>query len=494
MPTVKQATEVLGKHTHNYGYDPIYAGTVSNDADDSKGSNNTQVSTTTNGDSATFTFTGTGFELYANCNKGTGYVTVTSDGQTKKMYMVDTGLNYEELEEDMPGTTDAPIGTFYNIPVISEKNLPHGTYTVTIRKTHKDNQAFEIDGVRITNTIDESNKTNADSIYVNDLEDKPDFYQLRDFVLNSIGIDGADAQQVYNDISGAKAIVTTAGVPYTDITAQDLLNNGPKNELYLFSGQTLTFNVKTARKMQIGLKAPNGATTYDLKCTDVADKTNVPMNTSVDMFYELGNTRGTEKTYTVSVKNTGKNVLAVTDLKICDDPNFGFVALTEDDIAKVLGVEETPVEPEVPETTEPEVPETTEPEVPETTEPAKPTKPTEPTKPSKPTKPTEPTKPSKPTKPTEPTKPTKPTEPQKPGKPGNNGNNKPGKEEKTYTLKITFVNLLGKKVGTATITTTNGVVSAYEIVGKAPAGRMAIWLIPVTLRANGSNSITVPVI
>ena len=69
-----------------------------------------------------------------------------------------------------------------------------------------------------------------------------------------------------------------------------------------------------------------------------------------------------------------------------------------------------------------------------------------------------------------------------------------GKEEKTYTLKITFVNLFGKKVGTATITTTNGVVSAYEIVGKAPAGRMAIWVIPVTLRANGNTSITVPVI
>ena len=463
-PSIHQTTEVLGEHTYIYGYDPIYAGTVSNDADDSKGSNNTQVSTTTNGDSASFTFTGTGFELYANCNEGTGYVTVTSDGQTKKMYMVDTGLNYEELEEDMPGTTDAPTGTFYNIPVISEKNLPHGTYTVTIRKTHKDNQAFEIDGVRITNTIDESNKTNADSIYVNDLEDKPVFYQLRDFVLNSIGIDGADAQQVYNDISGAKAIVTTAGVPYTDTTAQDLLNNGPKNELYLFSGQTLTFNVKTARKMQIGLKAPNGATDYAVTCTGT-NGFNGTMATSVDMFYDLGNSRGTETTYTVTVKNTGSNILAVTDLKICDDPNFGFVALTEDDIAKVLGVEETPVEPEVPETTEPEVP--------ETTEPAKPTKPTEPTKP---------------------TKPTKPTEPQKPTKPGNNGNNKPGKEEKTYTLKITFVNLLGKKVGTATITTTNGVVSAYEIVGKAPAGRMAIWLIPVTLRANGNTSIVVPVI
>ena len=70
----------------------------------------------------------------------------------------------------------------------------------------------------------------------------------------------------------------------------------------------------------------------------------------------------------------------------------------------------------------------------------------------------------------------------------------PGKEEKTYTLKITFVNLFGKKVGTATITTTNGVVSAYEIIKAAPKGRTAIWLIPVTLRANGNTSITVPVI
>ena len=69
-----------------------------------------------------------------------------------------------------------------------------------------------------------------------------------------------------------------------------------------------------------------------------------------------------------------------------------------------------------------------------------------------------------------------------------------GKEEKTYTLKITFVNLFGKKVGTATITTTNGVVSASEIIRNAPAGRIAVWLIPVTLKANGNTSIVVPVL
>ena len=342
-----QATEVLGDDSaqagrtrYNYGYDPAYVR-------DASGSNGTNVFTTTNGATASFTFTGTGFALYANCNEGTGYVTLTREGETKKMYMMDTGLNYADLKVDMPGATATPSGYFYNIPVIAEKNLPYGEYTVTIRKTHNDGQKLEIDGFRVYEPIDESQKTNEESFYRADKEDKPVFYELRDLVLKAIGNIDATGSQVYNDLGELTAIITDAGVPYAESSNVDaLLNHGPKNEIYLYNGQTLTFRVKTDRVMQIGLKAPNGATTYDLTCDNGGEsKTGVGMYTSVDMFYHVGNPIGTEKEFTVQVTNRGDKVLAVTELKVCDDPNFAFLPLTEADISGILK-EET--EPEAP--------------------------------------------------------------------------------------------------------------------------------------------------
>ena len=475
---------------HPYGYDPLY-----------DGSYGTSYSTTaTVGNATTFSFTGTGFDLYANCTEDTGTVSVqvkNATGVLEKIFVVNTVVDAGDT-----AATTGQSGNQYNLPIVSMQGLAHGTYTVTVNKI-LNNGSVKLDGVRIYNTVEDS------SVFYIDREDNPAFYQLRDSVLTAIHIDDTTsedygtltemANQVFAEMTAGgeapEAVITDpTGIYGNGATAQDLLDNGPKNELFLYPNQTLTFKVTTNREMQIGLKAPVAGTTYTIACLDakgesiykdennesVANKS-FTLNTSVDMFYPIGNPIGTEQEYTISITNTGDKILSVTDLKICDDPSFAFAPLTVEDIAAVMGVVE---EPEVPETpVEPEVPEETtkptEPEVEETTKPSKPGKPSKPSKPGKPEN-------------------TKPTEPQKPGKPGNNGNQKPGKpdknEEKTYTLKITFVNLFGKKVGTATITTTNGVVSAYEIVGKAPARYKAIWFVPVTLNAHGTNQIVVPVI
>ena len=566
--TGKQTFELLGEsqfednlftgkktvQQHAYGYDPLYV-TSGYDYGDSYITSKTIVNGEESnglGNATTFTFTGTGFDLYANCTNATGTVSVqvkNAAGKVVKFYAVNTKVDIGDT-----AATTGQTGDEYHLPIVSEQGLAHGTYTVTITKIMQ-NGSVVLDGVRIFNTVKDS------TVFGIDLEDNPEFYQLRNSVLTAINVDDTTskdygtltemANQVFNQLTAngetPAAVITDTNNIYGDYTAQDLLDNGPKNELFLYAGQTLTFKVITDREMQIGLKAPVQAaegetpTSYTMTCVDknnisvYKNENNVivpnksgTVNTSVDMFYPIGNPIGTKQEYTISITNTGSNILSVTDLKICDDPSFAFAPLTVDDIAAAMGVAEepevpeTPVEPEVPETTvEPEVPETTvEPEVPETTKPSKPGNGNKPgnnkpgnnkpgnnkpetTKPTKPSKPTEPVVPETTTKPTEPEVPevtVKPTEPQKPGKPGNNGNNKPaepqkpGKDEKTNTLKITFVNMFGKKVGTATITTTKGMVSAYEISGKAPAGYTAFWAIPVALNARGNNSIVVPVI
>ncbi len=355
--TESAATQDQGKQ-YNYGYDPAY--------DTATGASNETDATTANiGAKGDFTFTGTGFDLYGNCTENTGCVSVrvrNTEGKLVKVYMVDTLVK--------GGTTDATTGQTgdeFHLPIVSVNNLDHGTYTVSIVKI-SDEEAVNIDGVRVFNTMPDS------TIFTSDLEDNPEFYELRNMVLNAIGV-SADTSvdykemvsQVYDAAAGASALITDESVTYgSEETIQDLLDNGPKNELFLYAGQTLTFNVKTDRAMQIGLKAPRNATAYTLKYDSTTVASNKALNTSVDMFYELDNPIGTERTYTVSVTNTGSDILSVTDLKICDDPNAAFVPLTVDDIEYILtqagvgGQEPAPEEPTDPE--EPIVPE--EPEVP----------------------------------------------------------------------------------------------------------------------------------
>ena len=354
--TMTQTAELLGTKQYPYGYDPIYAGAAG-----SYYGSPSYAETSASGVQTSFTFTGTGFEIYANCEDESGYVSVLNQGgQVMKLYMINT-----EVEPGDTPATDQQTGTFYSLPVVSEKTLPHGTYTVVIRKTN-DGKPIQIDGVRIINTVNDS------AVFLSDKEDNPQFYQLRDMLLNAMGVSDTTsedygtlaemAEQVYNQNADATGLITAESINYSESEdiLQDLLDNGPKNEIYLFAGHTFTFKVSTSRVMQLGLKAPKASTTYTLKfAPEGGEETVVTENggihTSVDMFYALGNPTGTETTYTVTVSNTGSSVLAITDLKICDDPNAAFVPLSVGDIEKVLEEAGYPTveEPEDTEPTEP---------------------------------------------------------------------------------------------------------------------------------------------
>ena len=361
--TTEQALELLGKSQfdehgmlthkisdkhHPYGFDPLYE-----QAGYTHG--NSYASANTVGQTTTFTFTGTGFDLYANCTGNTGYISAlvkNSAGKYVKMYMVNTVVKGGET-----AATQGQTGDAFHLPVVSADLGAHDTYTVTLTKI-MDARPVILDGIRIHNTVADS------SVYGIDLEDNPEFYPLRDYVLSAVDIHavagelyGTDwlnresirigelAEQVYGtigtDSEKPAAIITSTEDIYGDgATAQDLLQNGPKNELFLYPGQTLTFRVTTNRAMQIGLKAPRAATSYTLQyavgSTVTSVATNASLKTSVDMFYALDNPIGTETTYTVSIANTGSDILSVTDLKICDDPNAVFEPLTVADIELVL--------------------------------------------------------------------------------------------------------------------------------------------------------------
>ena len=335
LPNKDDAKKYDGKK-YNYGYDPIYAGATG-------ASNGTHATATKVGAIGTFTFTGNGIQIFANCTEQTGYVAVQvndSSGKIVNLSMVDT-----VVKGGSTGATTGQTGNMDGLPVVSLidlQNMDHGTYTVTIRKI-MDTDPVNIDGIRVFNTRADS------TIYTPHLEDNPNFYELRDMVLHAVGVNEDTSvdyktmvEQVYNATKGATALVTDSTIKYADSnTIQDLLDNGPKNELYLYPDQTLTFKLTTNRVVQIGLKAPKNSTSailttsYTTADSTVTKESNLTLDSTVDMFYSVVD-KATERTYTVTIENTGEDIVAVTLLKICDDPNVIFEELNEADIEMAL--------------------------------------------------------------------------------------------------------------------------------------------------------------
>ena len=302
-----QNTAILGEDTNNYGYDGAYASATT-------ASNNTEASSKAKGDKATFTFTGTGVYIYANTTTDTGSLTIkiadSSTNATQQLAIVDTKMFGNQIQDVTSG---------YNVPVFSVTDLTHGTYTVTI--THSMNaKEVKLDGFKVYNTLSDS------SVYKNDDEDNPSFLEVRDLQFGTVvdaskyGKDGrkvyAIGEQVYKDLTAegtAQGIISVNGQVNED-NQRALYENGPKNEVYLAKNSSLTFNVNTAREVQLGLKGVDGSTSYSLN--DVKNET----VSTVDMFYTV-KAKGVSGNQTITITNTGDHVLSVTKLKVCDDPN-----------------------------------------------------------------------------------------------------------------------------------------------------------------------------
>ena len=331
---------------HPYGFDPVYNG---NDT-----LNGSYAETSTVGAKTRFVFTGDGIQIFAKCTDDpSGYVSVEVREATAPYKIVRLAMVNTKVLAGTTNATTGQTGDMDGLPVVSLINIEgmdYGQYIVTITKV-LDNRPVYIDGFRVFNTVE----SKADSSpFTIDLEDQPEFYELRDAVLHALEVDADTsedydklAEQIYNEINGASALITGEKVDYaSDATAQDLLDNGPKNELFLYPGQTLTFIVSTDRTMQVGLKTPRGTTKALVTVNDVnvlddtttdEDNDGRLISSSVDMFYPLvTQPTGTETSYTVKITNNGSDILSVTLLKICDDPNAAFTQLTKEDIESIL--------------------------------------------------------------------------------------------------------------------------------------------------------------
>ena len=307
-----QAAEVAGEAKYPYGYDPAY-----NNASES-------VAESKNvDDTATFTFTGTGVDIYAKCEPGTGVVSVKLEseyGTVKNLLVVDTAMR----AGGGAAVTNAAhqVVTANSIPIVSLDRLPYADYTVTIthvKRSAKDTSVDPVylDGFRVHGTMDDS----ADDVYAKDSEATPTIQELRDAVLKvqleatsetsavdsyKMQIEKAARGQIYTALilSGLSDVEYDAAAIDA---AQDLLDNGPKNELYLALGESLLFKVGnvTGKNVQVGLKKLHGDS---VTCT-VNSKEHTVYST--DMFYKVEMDGDM-----VTITNNGTGILSVTELKV----------------------------------------------------------------------------------------------------------------------------------------------------------------------------------
>lgn len=329
----EQDAEAVGHKTDVYGADAKYKKEAAGP------SNGTQATSTVYKGNATFTFRGTGVDIYANCTPETGKLSISvtnAAGSLEKFVQVDTAL-----KNGTTGATSGQAVTGYNVPVASLDLGTTGTYTVKISHMKPNASAtgdtVNIDGFRVYGTLDGGTEA-----YVSDGEANPSFIELRDQVLKGLNVQSETSaqyaeqiaqklSQVYSTEGAGEgvAVITDANEGTTTENVQDLLDKGPKNELYLRGNQAVTFNVK--QNVQIGLKALNGTVTYSMNNGE--DQT---LTSSTDMFYEAGN-----GTITITNRSTGDAILSVTKVKAAGaaaDASNGIqlCSLTESDFMPAL--------------------------------------------------------------------------------------------------------------------------------------------------------------
>ena len=303
--SASQAAQRLGTENAVYGYDKAYA---ENTSRYSNGGVHKVTLTTGEYVTATFSFKGTGFDLISLTGSETGtiVVTVTNASGYSRNILVDTYYGYEKNADGKWVVKPDANGALYQIPVVKVEGLAYGEYSVKITATyhsffdHTGDNKYElyIDAVRIYNPLGD----NGNSYYSQDGEGWSKYEELRNLVIGS-GEIKADATR--------NGVVFIDGAP-ENASISDYITKGPKNELYLASGQAIAFNVTAdtnVRKIELAMKSADGNPVSVTVHSANGETKTYTIDSSTDLYYAI------PKEGLVIVTNTGNGILSVTNMK-----------------------------------------------------------------------------------------------------------------------------------------------------------------------------------
>ena len=303
-----------------YGSDAAYL----NDSGDSNGSS--KYVNTTNG-SATFsyTFTGTGTSFFARTSDSTATIGIEVKDEKGNQ------VAYQNRNTIYTSSDGTDVGTLYNIPVYTIDSLDYGTYTVEVTvlkavSALKYGAEFYLDGIRVIEPLDstDANASVAESAYATDGEANMAVVTLRQKLIGEAQIN--DDQTISWSEGDNFVLFTDTNGKIT--SAEEYKSNGPKEEVYLNNGQSVTFSLKNwdanTNKIYLGIKAPVGNGTVSI------NGNTVNINNATDCYYDIsgyGNITTDEdgvKTATFEVKATS-NLISVTNIKVTGNKEFTIV-------------------------------------------------------------------------------------------------------------------------------------------------------------------------
>lgn len=324
----RQAKEPYGQATNSYGFDPAYR-------ENSANSEGTVARTTKVGSDATFKFNGTGLELYlrtqnanatsdpateANNATNHSYMLVqvyagdTADANNlKRMSFVDVNNLFVQHGTDKYG---------YNTPCWTVDDMALNDYTVVVRFVK--GQELAIDGFRVTGT--QGDRYN--NAYAADGEADMQTAEIRNMVIanaqTNLDFDAySNANEMYrvtankvldavfdesDKITGAVILTNDSNGTNTVQVDKELLNIGPKNEIYLQPNQAVVMSFdQLFGSVQVGMRSLTGdAVTYQINSEPAKI-----MESTVDMYNKVNLAEGK-----LVIQNVTGGILALTKLKV----------------------------------------------------------------------------------------------------------------------------------------------------------------------------------
>lgn len=358
--TTTQATEKLGEE-NLHGYDDYY----SENTEFSGGSAymatlDASKTATEYGKPLTFEFTGNGFDLISECGPQTGalLVRVYKDGVLNHGFFVDTYFTGDNT--GIINSADANVVLDYQVPVVRDINLTHGTYKVEVygymvnRSTTSTASLYSVDSAEtyLEQALRDLGLDDDASLYEVSFMDENsvlnDNAVASDVVRSGVSVQSmandvmaetdatqyvyVDGIRVYHTIDVATEPEYTAkekGVTYYDIydiakksgnyvqdylvyvegegnraTLENYHNKGPQNEIYLTSGNTLAFKLNGYSENQINLKSIQiSARAVTEEAAFVDNGKPIPIATNTEMYYSVQLlTTSDTKEYYLSIK------------------------------------------------------------------------------------------------------------------------------------------------------------------------------------------------
>lgn len=327
-PDEYQQTQKGRTAGYNFGYDPYYEA-------NQLGASGSVEYTNTKGADATLTFKGTGMELYLRTQNANDTSELTETDATNHSYMLvqvyagDTAdansLKRMSFVDVNNLFVQSKTGYGYNTPCWTVDGMTYGTYTVVVRYVKGTTYGLAIDGFRVTNTLNPDNAKTKD-FYAAVHEDNMQTSEIRNMVLAQANVSNAifgmsapmyqvgvdevlDAVFDDKDVISGATIIESNGTVNTNVTVdKDLVNIGPKNEIYLQQGQAVVMELTgNYASVQVGMRSLTGETVkYQINSEPTKE-----MNSTVDMYYKVKLVEGK-----LVIQNVSGGILALTRLKV----------------------------------------------------------------------------------------------------------------------------------------------------------------------------------